>query len=310
MLRRSARASRRAMREAVRFTLQARTEPLRRTDPARLRSRRDSERARHRLRARRPDPPLVMLVSSKARRTRRICPALREHGQGRHDYRNRPGPDAEAWAHAVTDRNRRRAESRDLQDFDRALRLAPEVGSGPPLSPATPSEKAKWSCPAQDVAPAGQIRPARASARQTPNRRVGAILTQGNACCRASSSLQATSPECAEYPREAIAGEFWHTTLTQSLGSELLEACRSTAGRAIPCGRRKASQARTVASLARARDFIHWDLPDGARLPCPLPEQSEDLHLEDPQRRCGNRASINSARRATTIQNRTIRPRL
>ena len=34
--------------------------------------------------------------------------------------------------------------------------------------------------------------------------------------------LQATSPECATYPGVAIPGQFWHTTLTQSLGSELL----------------------------------------------------------------------------------------
>lgn len=34
--------------------------------------------------------------------------------------------------------------------------------------------------------------------------------------------LQATSPECADYPGEAKAGEFWHTTMMQSLGSELL----------------------------------------------------------------------------------------
>ena len=34
--------------------------------------------------------------------------------------------------------------------------------------------------------------------------------------------LQATSPECADYPGQAKAGEFWHTTLTESLGTEIL----------------------------------------------------------------------------------------
>jgi hypothetical protein len=74
--------------------------------------------------------------------------------------------------------------------------------------------------------------------------------------------LQATSPECAEYPREAVAGEFWHTTLTQSLGSELL---------GVPLFRRQSYTLWTPKGvpgqdggvLARARDFIHWDPPDG-----------------------------------------------
>src|SRR5215471_17478893 len=34
--------------------------------------------------------------------------------------------------------------------------------------------------------------------------------------------LQATSPECVDYRGEARAGEFWHTTLTQSLGPEVI----------------------------------------------------------------------------------------
>jgi hypothetical protein len=74
--------------------------------------------------------------------------------------------------------------------------------------------------------------------------------------------LQATSPECAEYPREAIAGEFWHTTLTQSLGNELL---------GVPLFRRQSYTLWTPKGvpgqeggvLARARDYIHWDPPDG-----------------------------------------------
>ncbi len=74
--------------------------------------------------------------------------------------------------------------------------------------------------------------------------------------------LQATSPECAEYPREAIPGEFWHTTLTQSLGSELL---------GVPLFRRQSYTLWTPKGvpgqdggvLARARDSIHWDPPDG-----------------------------------------------
>jgi hypothetical protein len=34
--------------------------------------------------------------------------------------------------------------------------------------------------------------------------------------------MQATSPECAEFPGKAIPGEFWHTTMMESLGSELI----------------------------------------------------------------------------------------
>ena len=73
--------------------------------------------------------------------------------------------------------------------------------------------------------------------------------------------LQATSPECADYPREAIAGEFWHTTLTQSLGPEIL---------GVPIMRRQTynlwaprvpGEDRGI--LARARDYIHWDPPHG-----------------------------------------------
>ena len=73
--------------------------------------------------------------------------------------------------------------------------------------------------------------------------------------------LQSTSPEVADYPREAIAGEFWHTTLTQSLGAEVL---------GVPIMRRQTynlwaprvpGEDRGI--LARARDYIHWDPPDG-----------------------------------------------
>ena len=74
--------------------------------------------------------------------------------------------------------------------------------------------------------------------------------------------LQATSPECATYPGQAIAGEFWHTTLTMSLGNELL---------GVPLYRRQSYTLWTPKGvpgqdggvLARARDFIHWDPPDG-----------------------------------------------
>jgi hypothetical protein len=73
--------------------------------------------------------------------------------------------------------------------------------------------------------------------------------------------LQATSPECNDYPREAKAGEFWHTTLTTSLGAEII---------GVPIMRRQTYNlwAPRVPGddrgiLARARDFIHWDPPDG-----------------------------------------------
>ena len=73
--------------------------------------------------------------------------------------------------------------------------------------------------------------------------------------------LQATSPECADYPGQAKAGEFWHTTLTESLGTEIL---------GVPIMRRQTYNlwAPRVPGddrgiLARARDFIHWDPPDG-----------------------------------------------
>ncbi len=72
--------------------------------------------------------------------------------------------------------------------------------------------------------------------------------------------LQATSPEVADYPREAIAGEFWHTALAQSLGAEIV---------GVPIMRRQTYNLwapRTPGEdrgiLARARDFIHWDPPD------------------------------------------------
>ena len=74
--------------------------------------------------------------------------------------------------------------------------------------------------------------------------------------------LQATSPECATYPGQAIPGQFWHTTLTESLGTELL---------GVPLYRRQSYTLWTPKGvpgqdggvLARARDFIHWDPPDG-----------------------------------------------
>jgi hypothetical protein len=73
--------------------------------------------------------------------------------------------------------------------------------------------------------------------------------------------LQASNPEITEYPREAVAGEFWHTTLTMSLGAEIL---------AVPIMRRQTYAlwaprvpGETRGVLARARDFVHWDPPDG-----------------------------------------------
>jgi hypothetical protein len=73
--------------------------------------------------------------------------------------------------------------------------------------------------------------------------------------------MQATSPECAEYPGEAIPGHFWHTTLTIDLGQELL---------GVPIMRRQTynlwaprSPGEDRGILARARDYIHWDPPDG-----------------------------------------------
>jgi hypothetical protein len=73
--------------------------------------------------------------------------------------------------------------------------------------------------------------------------------------------LQATSPECADYPGQAKAGEFWHTTLTESLGAEIV---------GVPIMRRQTYNlwAPRVPGddrgiLARARDYIHWDPPDG-----------------------------------------------
>jgi hypothetical protein len=73
--------------------------------------------------------------------------------------------------------------------------------------------------------------------------------------------LQASNPEITDYPGEARAGEFWHTTLTTSLGSEVI---------GVPIMRRQTynlwaprvpGEDRGI--LARARDFIHWDPPDG-----------------------------------------------
>ena len=72
--------------------------------------------------------------------------------------------------------------------------------------------------------------------------------------------LQATNPEIGDYPREAIAGEFWHTTLTTSLGPEVT---------AVPIMRRQTynlwaprvpGEDRNI--LARALDYTHWDPPD------------------------------------------------
>jgi hypothetical protein len=74
--------------------------------------------------------------------------------------------------------------------------------------------------------------------------------------------LQATNPECADYPGEARPGEFWHTTLTTSLGPEII---------GVPIMRRQSYVLWTPRGvpgqdggiLARARDFVHWDPPDG-----------------------------------------------
>lgn len=74
--------------------------------------------------------------------------------------------------------------------------------------------------------------------------------------------LQATSPECANYPGEARPGEFWHTTLTTSLGDEII---------GVPIMRRQSYVLWTPRGvpgqeggiLARARDYVHWDPPNG-----------------------------------------------
>ena len=73
--------------------------------------------------------------------------------------------------------------------------------------------------------------------------------------------LQATSPECVDYPGQAKAGEFWHTTLTESLGSEFI---------GVPIMRRQTynlwaprSPGEDRGILARARDFIHWEPSEG-----------------------------------------------
>ena len=73
--------------------------------------------------------------------------------------------------------------------------------------------------------------------------------------------LQATNPECADYPGEARPGEFWHTTLTTSLGAEII---------GVPIMRRQSYVLWTPRGvpgqeggiLARARDYVHWDPPD------------------------------------------------
>jgi hypothetical protein len=73
--------------------------------------------------------------------------------------------------------------------------------------------------------------------------------------------LQASNPECVDYPGEAKAGEFWHTTLTTSLGAEIIGVPimrRQTYNLWAPRG---PNEDRGI--LARARDFIHWDPPEG-----------------------------------------------
>jgi hypothetical protein len=73
--------------------------------------------------------------------------------------------------------------------------------------------------------------------------------------------LQASNPEIVDYPGEAKPGEFWHTTLTTSLGPEIV---------AVPIVRRQSytlwaprTPGETRGILARARDYIHWDPPEG-----------------------------------------------
>ena len=73
--------------------------------------------------------------------------------------------------------------------------------------------------------------------------------------------LQASNPEIVDYPGEAKAGEFWHTTLTISLGAEVIGVPimrRQTYNLWAPRG---PNEDRGI--LARARDFIHWDPPEG-----------------------------------------------
>lgn len=70
--------------------------------------------------------------------------------------------------------------------------------------------------------------------------------------------LQATSPEVTEF-NHARAGEFWHTILNENLGKEL---------RGVPIIMRKtqvlwAPRGDDRGILARARDAIHWDPPQG-----------------------------------------------
>lgn len=70
--------------------------------------------------------------------------------------------------------------------------------------------------------------------------------------------LQAVSPEVVDF-EEARAGEFWHSILNESLGKELI---------AIPIVMRKtyvlwAPRGDDRGILARSRDAINWDPPQG-----------------------------------------------
>jgi hypothetical protein len=70
--------------------------------------------------------------------------------------------------------------------------------------------------------------------------------------------LSSVHPEVEEY-ENAKAGEFWHTSLNESLGKELI---------AIPIVARKtyvlwAPRGDDRQILARSRDAIHWDPPEG-----------------------------------------------
>jgi hypothetical protein len=71
--------------------------------------------------------------------------------------------------------------------------------------------------------------------------------------------LSSVNPEVEEY-ENAKAGEFWHTSLNESLGKELI---------AIPIVARKtyvlwAPRGDERQILARSRDGIHWDPPEGS----------------------------------------------
>jgi hypothetical protein len=74
--------------------------------------------------------------------------------------------------------------------------------------------------------------------------------------------LQATSPECASFPGRAMPGEFWHTTMEVSLGSEMI---------GVPIKRRQSyvlwaprSPGETRGMLAKAVDYphYHWEPPN------------------------------------------------